>query len=368
LWNTLGTAAVRRAVNTSRNIITLVLAAAWMACSVPARAADRPAGDQTAATPAEAGVPEIPEAGDEDDKCKQQPARDELPEKVQSGVFRFACHTVRWVDSLFGDSRDFREESIEGRMTFGFAWNQYEHWDPSLRFRVRTELPNLSSRWNAFLGRVDEEDYVSGAETFQESSLRRGISDRDESDWLLGLGYRDRDEQSGGWDYSVGVRLRVPPRVYVRARYEKNAAISPRLDLRYRQTIFWRDGTGFGTTTHLDSARELSLQNVLRWEFIGRITEETEGVEWWIGNIWYHRLGDNRGVSLRSFARGATDHEVELLEYGFELTWRRQVIRDWLYINAGPTLTWPRERREERREASLGFQVLMEMRFGYLGG
>ncbi len=87
-----------------------------------------------------------------------------------------------------------------------------------------------------------------------------------------------------------------------------------------------------------------------------------------MGNTWYHRLGDNRGVSLRSFARGATDHEVELLEYGFELTWRRQVIRDWLYINVGPTLTWPRERREERREASLGFQVLMEMRFGYLGG
>ena len=310
-------------------------------------------------------------AGPEPDKCDQQPLADEFPEKAQSGVFEFSCRTVRWIDGLFGNSRDFREESVAGSLTFGFAWNEYEDWNPSLRFRVKMDLPNLSDRWDAFLGRVDEEDYISGTEITQESAFRRSISDRDRNDteWLLGLGYKDRDAKDGGWDHSFGVRLRTPPRVYVRTRYEKIWELSPQLDLKYRQTFFWRDGsTGFGTTTHLDSTRELSTENTLRGEVIGKVTEATDGLEWWVGSTWYHRLADNRGISLRTFVRGATDREVEVSEYGFELTWRRQVAREWLYINAGPTLTWPRERLAEKRETSVGFQVLMEMEFGYFRG
>jgi hypothetical protein len=347
------------------------LAAAWMFCCGPALGdwQEPPAGPPVSDTAAEPGGAETPADAQAPDKCDQSPEQDKFPEKARSGVFEFSCRTVRWVDGLFGSSRDFREEAIDGKLTFGFAWNEYEHWDPSLRFRVHTELPNLSSRWDAFFGKVDEEDYIEGSETNQESSLRRGISDSSETEWLLGLGYRERETGKGGWDYSFGVRLRTPPRFYVRARYEKSMTLSPKLDLRFRQTFFWRDGSsGFGTTTHLDSARELDPKNVLRWEFIAKATEATDGVEWWLGNTWYHHLGDKRGVSLRSFARGATDREVELVEYGFELTWRRQVARDWLHINAGPTLTWPRETSEERRQASLGFQVFMEMEFGYLGG
>ena len=222
------------------------------------------------------------------------------------------------------------------------------------------------SRWDAFLGRVDEADYISGSETIQESSLRRGVTDSGDTEWLLGLGYKDREGKTSRWDYSIGMRLRTPPRMYVKAQYEKISQFGPSLDLRYRQTFFWRDGSvGFGTTTHLDSARELGDKDILRWEFIGKITEVTQGVEWWLGNTWYHHLGDDRGVSLRSFVRGATDAEVKLLEYGFELTWRRSIGRDWLYINAGPTLTWPRERLHDKREASLGAQLLVEMQFGY---
>ncbi len=351
-------------MNARISIIALVAAAVLL----PGRVcASETAAPETG--PAEIAAATGRATREEPDKCDQEPAQDKLPEKTRAGTFEFACRTLRWVDGLFGSSHDFREESVDGRLSLGFAWNQYEHWDPSLRFRVHTDLPNLSSRWNAFFGRVDEEDYIEGSETTQESALRRGISDSDETEWLLGLGYKGREEKTGGWDYSVGVRLRSPPRFYVRTRYEKVASLSPNLDLRYRQTFFWRDGSsGFGTTTHLDSDRQIDPDNILRWEFIAKLTEATEGIHWWLGNTWYHRLGEKRGVSLRSFARGATDAEVELLEYGLELTWRRQVAREWLFINAGPTLTWPRERREERREASLGFQVLMEMEFGYSEG
>jgi hypothetical protein len=301
---------------------------------------------------------------DEPDKCDQSPAQDKLPEKVQSGVHEITCRSVRWIDSLFGNSVDFEEEAVSGKLSLGMAWNEFEGTDATARFRVRTDLPNFSDRWDAFIGRLDEDTYISDTETLQESAFRQGISGTEENDWLLGLGYKNRSGTGAGWDYSVGLRFRTPVRLYVKARYRRSMKLGPSLDLRYRQTVFWRDGTGFGTTSHIDTARELSPQNVLRWELLGTVSEDTEGVQWWVGNTWYHNLGEQRGVSLLTFARGETNTEVPLHDYGLELTWRRQVAREWLFINVGPTLTWPRLRLDQKREASLGFAVLMEFEFG----
>jgi hypothetical protein len=309
--------------------------------------------------------PQAADAGADADKCDQRPTDESLPEEIQSGVFEYSCRTVRWLDSLFGASHDFREEDLYGRLSLGTAWNRYEGVDPSLRFRLKTDLPNVSSRWNAFLGRVDEEDFIRGTETRQDSAFRRGVNDGEEPEWLFGLGYRDRKPGESGWDYSIGVRLRFPPQPYVKAGYEKTWNVDERHHLRYRQTVFWRYNKGYGTTTSFDSARELSDDNILRWELIGTLADYTEGVDWWAAHTWYHRLAEQRGISLRSFARGRTEGEVGLTEYGFELSFRRQLDRKWLFLNIGPTLTWPRYREIEKRSASWGLAVLLEMDFGY---
>jgi hypothetical protein len=299
------------------------------------------------------------------DKCDQQPSKDSLVENVQSGTFEYTCRTIRWFDSLFGNSRDFKEEQLFGRLSLGTAWSRYEGFDPSLRFRLRTDLPNVSSRWNAFFGRVDEEDFIRGTETQQDSAFRRGINDSDQPEWLFGLGYKGRKPGEAGWDFSLGVRLRLPPQPYARAMYTKSWNIGRRHDLRYRQTFFARYDRGYGTTTSFDTVRELSDDDILRLELIGTLADYTEGVDWWAAHTWYHRLARQRGISLRSFARGRTKGEVTLTEFGLELSWRRQLNREWLFINAGPTLTWPRYFEAEKREASWGFAVLLEMDFGY---
>lgn len=300
----------------------------------------------------------------ETDKCDQHAERNRVPEKIQSGVHEFSCRTVRWIDGWFGDSEDFKEEEVSGKLTVGLSWNEYEGADLKTRYKVRTDLPNFSSRWDAFLGRVDEEAHISDTESVEDASFRQGFADRDEAEWLLGLGYRERKGATQGWDYSIGLRLRTPVRVYTKARYRKAWQFNPDLDLRYRQTFFWRDGTGFGTTTHLDSALDRQSHNLHRWEMVATLSEETDGTRWWAGHTWYRNLGNRRGISLLSFARGESSAEVPFQEYGFELTWRRQLTRDWLFVNVGPTLTWPREKLSEKREASLGFAFLIDFEFG----
>jgi hypothetical protein len=209
------------------------------------------------------------------DKCDQQPAQDKVPEKMQSGVHEFSCRAVRWIDGWFGDSRDFEEESVGGKLSLGMSWNQFEGGKAKARYRVRSDLPNFNSRWDAFFGRVEEESFVNDTETQQESAFRDGIAGADDPEWLLGLGYDDRGGSKNGWDYSVGLRLRTPIRTYIKARYRKERQMGPNVEVRFRQTFFWRDGTGFGTTSHIDTARVLSSDNLLRWELVGTYSEST---------------------------------------------------------------------------------------------
>ena len=201
---------------------------------------------------------ELPEQTAETDRCDQFADPDKLPEKVQSSVHEYSCRTVRWIDSLFGDSADFDEEAVGGKLSLGMSWNEFEGIKGKARYRVRTDLPNFNDRWDAVLGRLDEDAFISDTETIQESSFRQGISGGDENEWLLGLGYRDGSASGDGWHYSVGLRIRTPIRLYVKAKYRKSLQLSDALDLRFRQTFFWRDGTGFGTTS---SARRASTTN-----------------------------------------------------------------------------------------------------------
>jgi len=275
-----------------------------------------------------------------------------------------SCHTFRWFDSLFGDSEDFPENEVNGLITVGSRYTQYDGLEPRLRLRVHAPLPNVDKRWDLLLGRVDEDDYIADTQTQDRVFYNPGLVDRDpEPTWLLGLGHRRKSERKG-WDWSAGLRLRTPPVPYVKTQWYYSQAFTEHTDLRFRQTFFWRNDDGFGTTSRGDLAHALDEANVLRWEGVVTISEDTEDYQWYAGQTWYRLLENDSAFSLLAFVRGETDAPVPLQEYGFNFIWRRPFTRDWLYLSVGPSITWPRYLLEEKRELSLGFGVWLEMEFG----
>ena len=305
------------------------------------------------------GPPDEEESADEpglpgEDGCDRHD-EEALQEESQELLRSMSCHTFRWFDGLWGDSEDFDEKAVNGLLTVGAEYTEYDEFDPRFRLRVRAPLPNLSTRWDLILGRVDEEAFVSDTEGQDKDFYNPGVVDRGEDEeWLLGLGHRGRERKSG-WDYSAGVRLRLPPRPYVKAQWYYNHDFSDRSDFRFRQTFFWRADQGFGTTSRGDLAYSLNDRDVLRWEGIGTIHEETHGVQWYFGQTWYH-IVPNR--------EGQTDWEVPVREYGVQMIWRQPFTRDWLYLSLGPRISWPRDFEEQERDLSLGFGVWLEMEFG----
>ena len=345
----------------------------WLACAFIAAAgsvlAQAPVESVDDPVLAEAAADRMPTDPDESveqarDACDRREADEELQEEAQDLLRSWSCHTFRWFDSWWGSEHEFDESEVSGWMLAGAEYRKYDGFDPRLRLKVRAPLPNLSKRWDIWLGRLDEEAYISDTDPRDDQFYNSGLVDRgDDEAWLLGMGHR-RGRGRQGWDWSVGVRLRLPPEPYAKLSWLHRRQLTPDTDMRFRQTFFWRSDDGFGTTSRVNVTTRLGARDVLLWEGIGRITEETQGVKWFTGNTWYHLLQNGSAISLLTFVEGETDRPVGVTDGGFQLTWRRPFTRDWMYLAMGPSLTWPRRRPEDEREANLGFGVWIEMEFG----
>ncbi|MEM1412453.1 MAG: hypothetical protein AAGH19_08840 [Pseudomonadota bacterium] len=285
-------------------------------------------------------------------------------EDTQEFFRDISCHTFRWADGLFGDEVDYPEEAVNGLTVLGLSWNEYEGWDTRTRFRVRAPLPNMDNRFDVILGRGDEDAFISDTQAQDSVFYNPGVIDRGGDDsLLLGLGGRRRGADRKGWDWSLGARLRAPPVPYVRLRYYWFHIFSPETDLRFRQTFFWRSDDGFGTTTRGDLSHAFRPQDVMRWEAVATLNEVSPGVEWYVGQTWFHLMRDRRAFSVLAFANGETDG-VGVREAGFNFIFRQPFTRDWIWLSYGPSATWPRFFPEDERELSLGFSVQLEMEFG----
>lgn len=298
-----------------------------------------------------------------EDYCDWNLEGQEIQEQSQEVLRSMSCHSFRWFDGWWGDEEDFNEKAVNGWVTMGADYRKYDGIDPRMRLRVRAPLPNMSKRFDVMFGRVDE-SYISDTQGQDQTFYNPGVVNRGvESSWLLGLGHR-RKSLKKGWDWSAGVRLRWPPEPYAKVSYFYNTQFSENSDLRFRQTLFWRSDEGFGTTSRGDLAWGITAKDVMRWEGIVRLSEETEGARWYVGQTWYHLLGNRSAFSLLAFVRGETSAPVSLTDFGLNFIWRRPFTRDWMYISMGPNITWPREYPEEERELNLGFGVWLEMEFG----
>lgn len=308
------------------------------------------------------GPPEPASIGEDD--CDWELEEQPFQEQSQEVIRSWSCHSFRWFDGWWGDEEEFPEDEVNGWITMGTAYRKYDGWDPRLRIKVRAPLPNLNKRWDLIFGRMDEEAFVSDTQAQDSTFYNPGVIDRGEDEqWLLGLG-KHRRNQRQGWDWSAGVRLRLPPRPYAKVAYFYNRQPTKDTDLRLRQTFFWRSDDGFGTTSRGDLAWAISATDVLRWEATATVHEDTDGVRWFLGQTWYHLMGERGAFSLLAFARGETDDPVEVKDGGLNLIWRRTFTRDWMYISLGPSITWPRRKPEEKREFNLGFGIWLEMEFG----
>jgi hypothetical protein len=279
------------------------------------------------------------------------------------------CRATLWFDGLFGDERAITERDA----TYGYVqpkldYNEEDGIDPDARFRGNFNFPVADRRFNALLGRNDDDDDQHGSDSSQsdgpgDDQLPDSFREADD-DWLVGLGYSPVRGARRRIDFDAGVELRSPIDVFAQGRYRRHWFLSERDLIRLRQTVFWRTDDGLGTRLNLDFERVLSGPFVARWRSGATYAQELEGVEWFEELTLFQRLDLKTALAYVLNADGATDAEVPVKNYGFELIYRRNILREWLFLELRPGIDWRRREVEDDRELEPVMSVGLQINFG----
>lgn len=299
--------------------------------------------------------------------CADKPGGLGWIDRVQARLYRTICLSAARFDGLFGNARfDDEYQATHGSIAVGGLWDERDHWDPSIRFRVDVQLPQLSERFKAFLGRLDPDEYVTELRD-DFDTLPRQFAREDDDAVLFGLGYRQPGRVGGHFDAGVGAELGSPVEPYAKGTYRLGVPFGEHNLIRLHETIFWKEDEGFGATTRFDLERLLAEDFLVRWSNSGRFTERTEGVRWVSSVTLYQNLGGGRAFAYEAGISGESDREVSVIDYGLRVIYRRRIYREWLFLELRSSITWPRETLLERREANWGAGVALEMLFGERG-
>lgn len=313
-------------------------------------------------------VDAIQEHEQEIEECvhQEKAALSEWLDRTRHSTHRRLCKTVKWFDGLFGDKYEFDDDNFRGKVILGFEHDEIEGFDPKLRIRLKTKLPNVSQRLDAFIGRVEEDDYISDSQFDQDSITNVGLrsDDDDEAEWLVGIGYRNPKKQFRGFDVSLGAKISSGLNPYAKLRHQYHFKLNEPHFLRSSQTIFWRRDKGYGASASLNYTYLLNQENILEADAGARFTEDDEQWEWVAGSTWHHSINDRQGVSSRVYVRGEEENAVSIPEYGVTFTYRQPVFRPWFFVETGVDFRMLKEFEEEDYEDSIRFGIQAEMLLG----
>ena len=328
----------------------------------PEQAAEDTSGDVGPPSPPEEDEPSALEA------CKEiQPEQDTALHRVRRTLMVTACASSAWIDGLFGNQFHYDEyRNTRGSVSLGTLWSEYDGFDPRLRARVRLRLPQWNERVSLLAGRVGEEDYIADTEGEFDALPTQIFGGYQDESVLVGLGYSSPERTGNDFDAGIGVRVDFPPDPYARARYEIVRTFAEHYVFRGRETVFWQNSEGFGSTTRFNIDRALNDRFLLRWNNIGKWTEETIGLEWFSEVTLFQRLSDRMGIAWQNHISGQSDNAVDIVNYGARAIMRRQLTPDWLFLELRAGVSWPRYKLYETRERSLEAGFAFEIQFSGL--
>lgn len=337
--------------------LLLLACAAWVFTGVAFAQAPAPGEPQAVPTPPPTQAEserQGPESGDDQ-------WLDHVQESVYDTVWKSAMHVDRW----FGSNHPPEEyQGAQGSVTPALLWDEFRGFQPKLRFRVDMPLPQLNERFNAFIGRVDRDEYVSESSPYS-GALQRTYGPMEQEQTLAGISYRTPPKQGSRFDAGAGVRLRFPLDPYLKGSYifEHGDSVSGLFSLR--QTLFWQNSERSGATTRVD-LEKLFLRDLwlLRWTTSASISERSEGVYGYSAVTALRGLPNRRALAFEMGMNGESDNAVPVQEYGFKAAYRQAVMRDWLVMEVRSSLTWPKEFPDQPRKPSWGLGIGFEMFFG----
>jgi len=289
--------------------------------------------------------------------------KDPLVDRIHRVTFDAVWRSAMQVDQWFGSTADEAAYmQTSGSIAPALLYDEFDGFQPRLRFQVDVPLPQLNERFHAFIGRVNRDEYVTERRP-DSGAFARQYGPAEDDETLFGIRYRE-PKQGGRFEADAGLRIRSPLDPFVKGSWRFQRGTSETTLLSLRETVFWQNSEKFGVTSRFDIERIFNDTWLMRTTLSGTFSERTEGVRGYFAFDVMRGLPNRRAICAELFSEGEMDADVPLGNYGVKLAYRRSVVRDWLVLETRLSLTFPKDEPWQTREASWGVGVGLEMFFG----
>ena len=292
--------------------------------------------------------------------------QDKWLDRAQTRLYDSTCGVAAWFDGFFGTPRhDATNEETYGRLGMSALWDQRDAWDQKVRFRARYALPAMREKSYFFFGKGDEKEVIEESRGPDIDSLPTTFNTQEDDSFLFGLGY-GKGGLDRGTRFQVGAVLGFPVTPFVKLSYRRAWPLSEKDLLRVRPMTYWRSDEGLGASLNLDVDHLFADNLMLRFGNWGNVSQskDIQGVSWGSSLVLFQGFSNRRALTYKVLIQGETHAEVRIQNYGFELRYRQRVLRKWLFLEVGSSVTWPREFSVEERNVNWGASIGLEMYFG----
>ena len=254
---------------------------------------------------------------------------------------------TEWMDNFFGDP-EYNLEQAESQLRLEIIneWDEEDGYETSPRLRGKVQLPKISKRLDIVFSGEDSD--------FDSEEDRRNNDDGIALQYRLNEGRRSRYDLTLGW--SSG------PRPGFKYRYQ--GSFDERNSYRFIERIQYEIDDGFISKSQLDLNRALSPDNLIQWSNQITYGEDTDGVEW-RSRVSLRQRRDtdsDRPTALNYIAavNGITSPHSFVKNYRLAILWRRQVYRDYLFLELEPGYNFRKRKNEDDRNTAASLTVRLE--------
>lgn len=255
---------------------------------------------------------------------------------------------VEWMDEFFGDPL-YDAERAESflRLELINDWDQEDGNDFKVRIRGQVQMPRISNRIHLVFSGDDSNDLDE---------------DEREREDAIGVQYTVNEGSRSRVDLTLSyASSHFKPGI----RYRNEGALSDLYSYRFTQRLQYENGENFFSTTLADLNRSLGEDATWRWSNRFVYGERSDGVEWRTRfNIRHRMLEDSpRPLALSYFTaiNGVTRPEDFVKNYRVGFLLRRQVYRDFLFVELEPAYNFRRREFEDDREGQWSFVFRLEI-------
>ena len=237
--------------------------------------------------------------------------KDPWIDRLHQGVFNAVWRSAMRVDQWFGSTADENAYmQTSGSIAPSLLYDEFDGFQPRLRFQVDVPLPRVNERFHAFIGRVNRDEYVTERKPGSGAFPRQyGPVENDET--LFGIRYRE-PRQGGHFEADAGLRIRSPLDPFVKGSWRFEHGTSESTLWSMRETAFWQNSEKFGVTSRFDVERIFADTWLTRFTLSGTISQRTEGVRGYGAATVIRGLPNRRALCAELFSEGEMDADVPL--------------------------------------------------------